>query len=70
MSPVASCQRASPSLSRNLSAAPTSTAHAIVTPSWCPVSAAVMRSPAPTPVAATRMPGAMVASEGRVMRAR
>ena len=54
---MANCHRANPSFSVNFSNAPTGTAHNTATPTWLPVNAAVARSPAPTPVAATSRPG-------------
>lgn len=49
--------------------APRSTAHKTATPSLLPAKAAAARSPAPTPVAAMRMPGMMTARDkGRVGR--
>ena len=61
VSPVASCHRARPSVIRYFRKAPRSTAHSTATPSRLAVKAAVARSPAPTPVAATRRPGLMSA---------
>lgn len=55
--PVASCQRAMPSVTTYLRNAPTITAHNMAVPRMLPAKLPVARSPAPTPVAAVSMPG-------------
>lgn len=60
--PVAICQRAMPSLTNHLRIAPAQAAQRRDNPTADPPRPAVNRSPAPTPVAATRMPGATAAN--------
>src|SRR5688572_5764815 len=55
--PVTSCQRPMPSLRQNFSKPPSTTAHINVVPYCAPATAAATMSPAPSPVAATTMPG-------------
>ena len=57
VSPVASCQRASPSVTTNFMNAPSATAQSTVVPSMPPTKVAVAKSPPPTPVAASSKPG-------------
>lgn len=59
--PVAIWYRASPSVTQNFNAAPTTTAQSTPAPSERPATAPPARSPAPTPVAATSRPGPMTA---------
>ena len=63
VSPVASCQRASPSVTTNFMNAPSATAHSTVVPSMPPTNVAVARSPPPTPVAASSKPGPSTAQK-------
>ncbi len=63
VSPVASCQRASPSVTTNFMNAPSATAHSTVVPSMPPTNVAVARSPPPTPVAASNKPGPRMAQK-------
>jgi len=64
--PVAICQRATPSFRNHLSNAPIQAAHNKVSPWREPARLAVSRSPAPTPVAAMRIPGPSSASEANL----
>jgi len=49
-------------VSTNLKTEPITTAHKIAKPNWLPAKLAVAKSPAPTPVAAMRIPGRMIAN--------
>src|SRR5689334_24546363 len=59
--PVASCQRAIPSVTTNFMNAPSATAQSTAVPSMPPTNVAVARSPPPTPVAASNRPGPRIA---------
>jgi hypothetical protein len=63
VSPVASCQRTSPSVTTNFMNAPSATAHSTAVPSTPPTNVAVARSPPPTPVAASSRPGPSTAKK-------
>ena len=56
---MVSCHRAKPSVSTNFRKQPTTTAQRTVVPSSAPANVPVIRSPAPTPVAAIIKPGAI-----------
>ena len=64
---VTSCQRARFSLMTYLRMAPTTAAHSIVVPNMAPETEAVIKSPAPTPVAAMTMPGPIDLKEFKLM---
>ena len=59
VTPVASCQRAAPSVIANLMTTPTTSAHTSVSPYSAPAMVDDTMSPTPMPVAASSSPGPM-----------
>ena len=57
VTPVASCQRAAPSVMANLMSTPATTAHTSVRPYSAPAMVEDTMSPTPMPVAASSKPG-------------